>query len=97
VKALVISLSMIFVLAFALMAAGGGYLIYTEINPQRTSSYVEVKVERDSFTLNLVRATLGLIMFWFGAVGLILMMYKVPTKEFWVIGQRAAAAREWDS
>lgn len=80
-RAIVITLTIIFVLAFASMAAGGGYLIYKEINPQSTSSDVEVKIERDSFTLNLARATPGLIIFCFGAIGLILMVYRIPTKE----------------
>jgi hypothetical protein len=68
------------------MAAGGGYLIYKEVGSQNSSSDIEVTVERDSFTLNLVRATPGLVIFCFGAVGLILMIYRVPTKE--VLGYR---------
>lgn len=68
------------------MAAGGGYLVYKTINMQSSSSDVEVKVEKDSITLKLVKATPGLVIFCFGAVGLILMMYRVPTKE--VIGDK---------
>ena len=63
------------------MAAGGGYLIYTTINSQGSSSDIEVKVEKDSFTLKLVKAAPGVVIFCFGAIGLILMMYRVPTKE----------------
>ncbi|MEZ9131322.1 hypothetical protein FCV82_02220 [Vibrio breoganii] len=85
-RAIVITLTIFFVLVFASMAAAGGYLIYEEINPQSSAFDVEVKVERDSVTLNLVKATPGLVMFCFGAIGLILMIYRTPTKE--VLGYR---------
>ncbi|WP_133152947.1 hypothetical protein [Vibrio breoganii] len=85
-RVIVITLTIFFVLVFALMAVAGGYLIYEEINPQSSASDVEVKVERDSVTLNLVKATPGLVMFCFGAIGLILMIYRIPTKE--VLGYR---------
>ena len=85
-KAIVITLTIFLALAFASMAAGGSYLIYKEIGLQGASSDIEVTVERDSVTLNLVRATPGLIIFCSGAVGLILMVFRVPTKE--VLGYR---------
>lgn len=86
-KVIVISLTIFFVLAFASMAAGGSYLIYKEVHPQGSPSDVEVTVGHDFVTLNLVSATPGLIIFCFGAAGLIFMAYRIPTKE--VLGHRA--------
>lgn len=80
-RAIVIILTIFLVLAFATMAASGGYLIYQEIGLQGSFSDIEVTVERDSLTLSLLRATPGLIIFCFGAIGLILMTYRIPTKE----------------
>jgi hypothetical protein len=81
VRAIVITLTIFLVLAFASMAVVGGYMIYEELGLQSSSSDIEVTVERDSLTLTLLRATPGLIIFCFGAVGLILMSYRIPTKE----------------
>lgn len=85
-RVIVITLTIVFVLAFTSMAAGGGYLIYKEIGPSDSTSDVEVTIDKKSLTLKLVSAAPGLIIFCFGAVGLILMVYRVPTKE--VLGYR---------
>lgn len=85
-RTIVITLTTIFVLAFASIAAGGGYLIYKEIGVSESTSDVEVTIDQKSLTLKLVSAAPGLIVFCFGAVGLILMIYRVPTKE--VLGYR---------
>lgn len=85
-RAIVITLTIFLVLAFASMAVVGGYMIYKELGLQSSSSDIEVTVERDSLTLTLLRATPGLIIFGFGAVGLISMSYRIPTKE--VLGYR---------
>lgn len=85
-RAFVLILTTFFVLAFASMAAGGGYMVYKEVQQPANSTDVEVTVNRDSLTVALAQATPGLIIFIFGAVGLILMTFRVPTKE--VIGYR---------
>ena len=85
-RAIVITLTIFLVLAFASMAVVGGYMTYEEFGLQSSSSDIEVKVERESFTLSLLRATPGLIIFCFGAAGLILMANRIPTKE--VLGYR---------
>lgn len=80
-RAVVIVLTIFFVLTFASMAAAGGYLIYDGAIHKTFLSDVEVKVEQGFFTLNFENATPGLIIFCFGAIGLILMVWKIPTKE----------------
>ena len=85
-RAIVIILTTIFVLAFASMAAGGAYLVYKEIDPKNSTTDVELTVDNSSLTLKLVSAAPGLVIFCFGAVGLILMAYRIPTKE--VLGYR---------
>jgi hypothetical protein len=86
VRFIVIILTIILVLAFTSMAAGGGYLIYKEVGPSDSSSDVEVTIDSSSLTLKLVSAAPALIIFCFGAVGLILMSFRIPTKE--VLGNR---------
>jgi len=87
VRAFVIVLTLFIVIAFASMAVGGGYMIYKEVRSPVSSTDVKVTVSRDSLSLVLARATPGLIVFCFGAIGLILMVFRVPTKE--VLGYRA--------
>lgn len=85
-RVFVLVLTTFFVLAFASMAAGGGYMVYKEIQHPTNSTDVEVTLNRDSVTVVLAQATPGLIIFVFGALGLILMTFRVPTKE--VLGYR---------
>ena len=85
-RVFVLFLTAVFVLAFASMAAGGGYMVYKEVQQPANSTDVEVTVNRDSLTVVLAQATPGLIIFIFGAAGLILMTFRVPTKE--VLGYR---------
>lgn len=80
-RVFVIVLTIFFVIAFASMTVSGGYMIYKEVRPPVSSTDVKVKVSRDSLTVVLARATPGLIVFSFGAIGLILMVFRVPTKE----------------
>ncbi len=80
-RSIVIILTIILTLAFTAMAAGGGYLIYKEVGPTDSSSDVEVTIDNSSLTLKLVSAAPGLIIFCFGAAGLILMTFRIPTKE----------------
>lgn len=80
-RAFVLILTTVFVLAFASMTMLGGYMAYQQVRPSSQRSDVEVTVRRDSLELRLEQATPGLIIFCFGAVGLILMVYRIPTKE----------------
>lgn len=86
-RAFVLILTTFFVLAFASMAVGGGYMVYKEVQQPANSTDVEVIVNRDSLTVILSQATPGLIIFIFGAAGLILMTFRVPAKE--ILGYRA--------
>ena len=74
-------LTTVLVIAFASMAAVGGYMTYQQVEPSNRTSDVEVTVSQDSLKFRLERAAPGLVMFCFGAVGLLLMAYRVPTRE----------------
>lgn len=65
-------------------------MVYEEVKPLASVGDLEVTVTRKSLELRLMSASPGMFIFCFGAAGLILMVFKVPTKE--VLGYKREGA-----
>ena len=91
-KQTVAALTIILVLLFASITAAGGYMVYesTSNNKNDTESSaksdLKLKISKNEAELEITNASPGIIIFIIGAIGLILMLFKIPTHE--VLGYR---------
>lgn len=71
-----------FVLLFAFCLISGIFLLVTKDNRNHDqNSKVEVSLKKDEFTFSVSSPVPGIILVSFGAVGLILMLIKIPVKQ----------------
>ncbi|AVJ55857.1 hypothetical protein C5610_05730 [Idiomarina sp. OT37-5b] len=80
-RSLVLILTTVFVIVFASMTVVGGYMTYQRIESSNRAIDAAVTVSQDSVEFRIERAGPGLVILCLGAVGLLLMAYKVPTRE----------------
>lgn len=88
-KKTVTALTIIFILLFASITAAGGYMVYesTSNNTEPSANTdLKLKINKGEAELEITNASYGVIIFSFGAIGLILMLFKIPTHE--VLGYR---------
>ena len=88
-KKIVATLTIILIFLLASMTAVGGYIVYesTSNSTQSTArSDLKLKINVDGAELEATNIAPGIIMFIFGSIGLILMLFKIPTYE--VLGYR---------
>jgi hypothetical protein len=91
-KKTVVALTIIFIFLFASIAAAGGYMVYESSLKKETkvdsseNSDLKLNVSKESVSFEITNAIPGLIIFCFGATGLILMIFKIPVHE--VLGYR---------
>jgi hypothetical protein len=80
-KKTVVAITIKLGLIFAVMAYCGGYMLYQQQNASPVASDVKVSAKKDSLSIELKNALPGLIVFCFGAGGLILLVIKIPVHE----------------
>jgi hypothetical protein len=84
-----IMITIVLMLIFAGITCCGAYLVYQETQVSASVSDkadVKVNIKKDSLSFEIKHAIPGLIIFSFGAVGLIIMLIKVPVRE--ILGYR---------
>ena len=94
-----IGLVLCLTLTFCAMAGGGFWMIYisadtTQIKGGKAdlseeTSEVNVSAKSDSFNVEVKTAIPGVIVFVFGAGGLLLMLIKVPVKQILLVTEAA--------
>jgi hypothetical protein len=80
IKNLAGKLMIILVLAFVGMVCLGGTMLYQQ-STSTTTADMKVDIKKDSLSFELKNALPGLVVFLCGAVGLILLMFRVPVRE----------------
>jgi TRAP-type C4-dicarboxylate transport system permease small subunit len=91
-KKTVVALTIILILLFASFTAAGGYMVYkSSTNNEHSADSsqnadLKLNINEEEVSLEITNGIPGIIIFSFGAIGLILMLFRIPTHE--VLGYR---------